>query len=184
MLKTAAAFLAIISIQFFSAKNLQASSDKLNICSGEYALCTGASCVPVPGQPDKLLCHCSTQNGYSAGLEPCVKTKVSKEGYKEIKSRYYPEAMFVKCSNNRTWANCLDSPCIVDANNPFNSLCTCKAVSGQGDYVVSAKACNSSLCQSGIWSGSSYDDSSSFESQIEEAKDQGKFPKIDTLPCS
>lgn len=176
--------LSIFLANLIFVGGLQASSSKVQVCKGDYALCTSAKCLPVPGQPDKAICYCTTQEGYSAGYEPCSDAKVSKDGYKEIKSRYYPADQVVTCSNNRPWANCLDSPCIVGKNNPFEAICACTTVAGKGKYLLPSDACNELKCDSGFWSGAALSDSKDFESQIVEAQKEGKFPKISSEPCS
>lgn len=108
-------------------------------CKGTYALCTFSSCKPIVilGSPLLYSCACEVhRNEWSVGAKSCEPVKDIAEG-QFIRSRYHPITTYARCSNNRPWAMCLDSPCIIDKTNPAKAKCTCSAVQGQGDYLVS-----------------------------------------------
>jgi hypothetical protein len=108
------------------------------VCKSTYALCTFSACksISTPGQPPQFSCTCPVHHEeYSAGEKPCQPVKNTPLG-QSIKSRYHPIKTYSRCTNNRDWAMCLDSPCIIDKTNPAIAQCICSAQHGQGDYVV------------------------------------------------
>jgi hypothetical protein len=133
------------------------SQAEFTVCDGIYALCTRAPCQPIAGQEDSVSCDCTVQNGYSAGLEAC-KAEVSTAEGKQIVSRYFPIKSYAICSNDRPWANCLDSPCIVDQSNPSKAACTCPVVKNQGHYVIVTETYDASTCTTGLWSSATVSD--------------------------
>ncbi|OJW52512.1 MAG: hypothetical protein BGO67_06110 [Alphaproteobacteria bacterium 41-28] len=149
-------------------------ADNPYICKSQYALCTTAKCSPIPGQTGLSLCFCKTETGYSAGEKPCQDVKTTPEGYKEVRSRYYPIGSYVSCSNARPWANCLDSPCIIDPNDPSKAVCTCSIVKNQGPYVIVTDTCNKSGCETGLTSSATVKSNDELDTYIrssEYAKD-------------
>lgn len=129
------------------------------VCEGIYALCTTAQCHPIAGQEDTVSCDCTVKTGYSLGLEPCKGEVATAEG-KQIVSRYYPIKSYASCSNDRPWANCLDSPCIVDDSDSSKAACACQVVKDQGPYVIVTETYDASTCTSGIWSSATVTDAS------------------------
>ncbi len=149
-------------------------ANKAYICKSQYALCTTAKCSPIPGQAELSLCFCKTESGYSAGEKPCKKAETTPEGYTLINSRYYPIESYVSCSNARPWANCLDSPCIIDPSDPSKAVCTCSIVKNQGPYIIVTDTCNKSGCETGLTSSATVKSSDELDSYIrssEYAKD-------------
>jgi hypothetical protein len=126
-----------------------ATAPPITVCKSTYALCTTATCTAVPGQPSKVTCGCSVHTGYSAATQTCKPVRNTSQG-QAIVSRYFPAKAYAVCSNDRPWANCLDSPCIVDKNDPSKAICTCTAVARQGPYVAVASAYNKSMCTTGV----------------------------------
>lgn len=118
-------------------------------CKSTYALCTTASCKPIPGQKGNLLCGCSVQRGYSAGTHAC-KAVVHTSAGQLIYSRYYPVKAYAECSNSRPWAWCLDVPCLIDKNHPTRAACTCTVVTNQNPYVIVTDKYTTSTCTTGI----------------------------------
>ena len=63
------------------------------------------------------------------------------DGHTQVMSRYHPITTYSRCSNNRQWAMCLDSPCTIDPTNPADKTkpqkaqCKCSVTSGQ-DWLV------------------------------------------------
>jgi hypothetical protein len=107
--------------------NVPAHAQTFKVCKSQFALCTIAPCDPIPGNDKQVACHCTVDQGYSAGQEPCQGVKETPDG-QQIRSRYYPVKSYAVCANDRPWAWCLDKPCIVDKNNPQAALCTCDTV--------------------------------------------------------
>ena len=122
-----------------------AAKSEFIVCQSTFALCTFAQCEPITTLETTLLFSCKCEvhrDKWSAGAKPCEEEKKVPEG-DLIRSRYAPNfASYARCSNNRPWAMCLDSPCIIDKNppddkgHPETAHCTCPIVSGQGDYLV------------------------------------------------
>ena len=120
------------------------------VCKSTYALCTTATCVPIPGKRDVVSCQCNVEHDYSAGLKPCEETA---KGMK-LRSRYHPIDSYARCSNSRPWGWCLDAPCTVDTSDPAHAACACKIVANQGDYVVvnANGQYDASSCTTGVYS--------------------------------
>lgn len=121
------------------------------VCESTYALCTTAPCEPIAGQEGTVSCACEVKTGYSLGEKPCQAERDTAEG-KEIKSRYFPIKSYAICANDRPWANCLDSPCIVSESNPAKAACACPVVKNQGPYVMVTETYDASTCTTGLWS--------------------------------
>lgn len=118
-------------------------------CQGKYGLCTTAQCTPIPGKKGLVSCNCDVRTGYSLGAKNCIAPKVTNKG-ELIHSRYYPITSYVRCSNNRPWAWCLDKPCIVDKNDPSKAACACSVVKNLGDYVAVTDTYSDTACTTGI----------------------------------
>ncbi|MGH7045190.1 MAG: hypothetical protein ACREE2_02215 [Stellaceae bacterium] len=118
-------------------------------CKGTFALCTIAPCDPIPGNDKEVACHCTVNNGYSAGQQPCQPVKQTAAG-QQIRSRYYPVKSYAVCSNDRSWAWCLDKPCIIDKNNPNAATCSCDPVKNLGRYVIVTSAYTPATCTKGV----------------------------------
>jgi hypothetical protein len=68
---------------------------------------------------------------------------------------------YVACSNNRPWAWCLDSPCLVDADNPLQATatCTCRATSSpKSTYIATSDFYSAAACTTGIISSATTQD--------------------------
>jgi hypothetical protein len=126
-----------------------AKAQEFKVCKSTFALCTIASCEPIAGSDKQVACHCTVNQGYSAGQEPCQGVKDTPDG-QQIRSRYYPVHSYAVCSNGRPWAWCLDKPCLIDKNNPQAALCTCDTVKNLGDYVIVTTNYTPSTCTAGI----------------------------------
>ncbi len=113
------------------------------VCQTEYALCTFSQCgsVQVLGAQATTMCTCSVRKDFSVGKECEGPTKLA-DVQTQVMSRYHPITTYSRCSNNRQWAMCLDSPCTIDPTNPADKTkpqqaqCKCSVVSGQGDWLV------------------------------------------------
>lgn len=125
------------------------TATKFTACKSTYALCTTASCKPIPGQKGNLLCGCSVQTGYSGGTHACKAVQHTVAG-DLIYSRYYPVKAYAECSNSRPWAWCLDVPCLIDKNHPSRASCTCTVTKNQNPYVIVTDKSTKSTCTTGI----------------------------------
>ncbi len=170
----------ILSLVFLHSK--PAAADKPVVCDEKYALCTKAECIPLPGDPTKAICFCSTEIGDSAGYKACS-IKRDNDGYEEIKSRYYPIGSYVQCSNARPWALCMDSPCVVDPNNPKKAYCTCDIIYNKGDYVLPSDTCDKTKCANGLWSSALAKDVTELDSQLLGKEYKDKFPAGQPKKC-
>ncbi len=121
------------------------------LCESTYALCTTATCTPIPGEDDTVSCGCDVKTGYSVGEDACTGEVATNEG-KQISSRYYPIKNYVSCNNDRDWAWCLDKPCIVDENSPTKASCACTVTKGQKPYVVVTDTYSDTTCTTDMWS--------------------------------
>jgi hypothetical protein len=121
------------------------------VCESTYALCTTAKCQPIAGKADAVSCACDVKTGYSLGMKPCRAETETSEG-KQITSRYYPIKSYAACDNDRPWANCLDSPCIIDSSDPSKASCACALVKDQGPYVVVTETYSDTTCTTDLWS--------------------------------
>lgn len=173
-------FLFFYLISFYCSESF---ADKFYLSQSQYALCTTAKCFPIPGQEGMALCNCKVEQGYSAGQEPGEPVKTTSEGYKFIKSRYYPIETYVKCSNSRPWAFCLDSPCLIDENDPSKAVCTCSIVQNQGDYILPSDTCDQSLCETGLYSSALTTQDDDIEAFLNKAEHAGKFPAAQKKLC-
>lgn len=122
------------------------------VCSSTYARCTAALCEAIPAAPGFASCNCDVLTGYSAGLSQCQDVQETGQG-QAIVSRYSPIDTKGSCSNDRPWANCLDSPCLIDRNDPSHAACICTLMQDKGAYLdVSASGGQGSSCTSGLYS--------------------------------
>jgi hypothetical protein len=136
----------LVSVSVFSAT---ARGQDFKVCKSTFALCTIAPCDPIPENDKQVACHCTVNNSYSAGQDPCQGVKNTPKG-QQIRSRYYPVHSYAVCSNDRPWAWCLDKPCIVDKNNPQAASCACDVVKNLGDYVIVTSNYTPNTCTTGV----------------------------------
>lgn len=131
--------------------SLTALADNFIACKSTYALCTTAPCVPIPGKKGFVSCKCSVNTGYSVGTKSCKKIQNTSKGQITY-SRYYPIKSYATCSNNRPWAWCLDSPCIIDKKDPTQASCLCSVVKNKGPYIIVTNTYDQSTCTTGLYS--------------------------------
>jgi hypothetical protein len=156
-----------------------AQTQDLKVCKSTFALCTIAQCDPIPGNDKQVACHCTVNNSYSAGAEPCSEVKNTPDG-QLIHSRYYPVKSYASCSNDRPWAWCLDKPCLIDKNNPEAATCTCDLVKNLGAYVIVTSHYTPATCTSGIISSATIAQIDQATASLKKAKVLMPFP-IDVL---
>lgn len=128
-----------------------AMAGKAVICEGPYVLCAYAKCIPMPGEKDKAFCTCEVKSGYSIGGKACqTKPDSIVNGYQTLDSRYFPVKKYVSCHNNRVWANCYNSKCVINEHDNTQAFCTCATVQNKGDYMLATDSCDNSGCESGM----------------------------------
>jgi len=152
---------ALLLVTSFSMTAMAQSPAKseFQLCKGIFALCTYVQCEPIMILETPLLfsCTCNVHNDdWSVGMKACQGKKEVPGKGQLIRSRYYPNfTTYSRCSNNRPWAMCLDSPCIIDKNDKTKAQCTCPVVQGQGDYLVQP---GTDQCSNGPISSATVDD--------------------------
>jgi hypothetical protein len=134
-----AGFLLLTACVALRAQTGSSGSGKqvFDVCDGTYALCTTAKCsssysctcdvIYKPDQPNYSV------GSYGKGQKPC--TGVSREEPavgKQILSRYYPITGYATCTNDRTWAMCLNEKCTVfseqqNGKQVLKAKCACEA---------------------------------------------------------
>ncbi len=165
--------LAMVFVLTFSP-SITMQAQELKVCESTFALCTIAPCDPIPGS-DKVSCHCTVNNGYSTGAEPCVGVINTPAG-QEIHSRYYPVHSYAICTNDRPWAWCLDKPCIIDKNNPNAATCTCDTVKNLGAYVIVTSNYTPNTCATGVISSATVAQIDQATASLTKAKVFPPFP--------
>jgi hypothetical protein len=143
------ALMALVALAVMANAIPEARAQAFKVCKSTFALCTIAPCDPIPGNNKEVACHCTVNDGYSAGQQPCQGVKDTPEG-RQIRSRYYPVHSYAVCANDRPWAWCLDKPCLIDKNNPRAALCKCDAVRNLGDYVIVTSKYGPGTCTTGV----------------------------------
>jgi hypothetical protein len=146
-----------------------ARAQDFKVCKSTFALCTIAPCDPIPGNDKQVACHCTVNNGYSAGQEACQGIKDTSAG-QQIRSRYYPVHSYAVCSNDRPWAWCLDKPCLIDQNNPRAASCTCDTVKNLGDYVIVTSDYTPDTCTTGVISSATVQQSTQITGYLAKTK--------------
>lgn len=111
------------------------TSPQFIVCKSTYALCSTALCSPIPGDDQNVSCNCNVMTGYSAGTTECAGEQKSGDSLTVI-SRYYPIKSYLRCSNDRPWAMCLNGPCVVNPANPSQASCKCTVLANQGPYII------------------------------------------------
>lgn len=144
-------FVGILVAAGLAASESAIAQSDFKLCKSTYALCTTATCTPIPGNADSVSCACEVRTGYSAGQEPCQAEKQTSRGTL-IESRYFPVKSYAQCANDRPWAWCLDKSCIVDKNDPAKADCTCSVVKDQGPYVIITDTYSAATCTTGLYS--------------------------------
>jgi hypothetical protein len=147
----------------------------LKVCKSTFALCTIAPCDPIPGNDKQVSCHCTVNNSFSAGSEACSGVKDTPEG-QQIHSRYYPVKSYAVCANDRSWAWCLDKPCIIDNNNPEAAECKCDVVKNLGAYVIVTSNYTPTTCTTGVISSATVQQIEQATASLKKAKVLMPFP--------
>jgi len=136
-------------------------ASKLTYCYSTYALCTIAKCKAPPDKspiPSEVECDCTVATGYSVG-EACV----ADPNPRCVISRYHPVRSYQQCpgmigGKRAVWANCLNAPCTIDANNPGSAKCVCPTATSTSPFVVVSDRPNPAACRAcTVDSGGHYD---------------------------
>lgn len=124
------------------------------ICRQKYALCTNAPCRPDPHNPKVVICDCVVQDGYSVGLKSCPQraphgtTLTSTFSTALVRGN----ARAMTCGADVPWANCVDSPCELDPNDPTKATRQCSVLKTGPSFTFGGD-CNTGTCGKTVWSG-------------------------------
>ncbi len=152
-----------------------ASSSDFTVCRSTYALCTTAVCQPLPGKAGFATCACKVKTGYSAGTKPCTGIIKTKAG-QAVSSRYFPIKAYKSCANDRFWAFCLDSPCVVNPNDSSKASCICSLVKNKGNYIIVPDGHHKTSCTSKIYSSATVDDLNQITTFLKKHSELPPFP--------
>lgn len=167
--------IALLFIAAFMLHNPSIYASSFYTCKSKYALCTTAACKPIPGKKGLVSCACTVHKGYSVGSKHCQAAKQTKNG-ELVYSRYYPIKQYVSCANNRSWAWCLDKPCIVDKNDPSKASCSCTLAKNKGDYMIVADRYSPKACTTGIISSATVEQGQEVTDYLKTQKNLKPFP--------
>jgi len=176
--------MAVVSGSAPAAENANTPPD-FRVCKATFALCTIATCDPIPGKPNQVMCQCTINDGYSVGSGKVTCEDLDKQRPR-LSSRYYPTKIVAKCSEDRPWAFCLDSPCTINENNPRAAECTCNLLNAVpspsvSPWVVVTSTYTSATCTTGIVSSASVQDVETVTKFLNTNKQLPPFP-IQWLP--
>jgi hypothetical protein len=137
---------------------------KNTLCNHEFALCTSALCVPIPGDPTKAICFCDVEEGKSMSTVPCdsIKPSTDENGIKTVYStfalkQFQAGKKGLKCPDGTPWTWCLNKRCTVEPADPKKAICTCDVLR-KGEWMTLGGDCKKSTCKTGYWSGASLPD--------------------------
>jgi hypothetical protein len=158
-----------------------AGPDDTYLCKQPYALCTGAPCEqPNSGSTD-VACRCHVLNGYNIGYSTCEERVPSG---RKLLSTFSTQNVTTStsatiCPDASPWANCLDMPCEIDADDPTAATCQCPIVDS-GPWVTFDfdGGCDMSMCSSGIWSAATLTlpVASIYEDELKKLGQETHFP--------
>jgi len=137
----------------------------LQMCTGKYALCDAALCMPLAAQsgppgsksakPTQALCACVVEDGPNLGPGPCANRAPSGTDGEYIMSTYSfaLDKPYLACpkGNNRTV--CFGYPCIIDKDNGQLAHCTCPITYNSEAFMTQGGDCNVASCSDGLWQG-------------------------------
>jgi hypothetical protein len=120
----------------------------------QFALCATSKCTLSPDNPKEMGCPCVVASGPNWG----VKTTCADRA-KSLTSTFSPievaqkKALLV-CKDKRTWADCMDAPCKLDARDPTRATCICP-IKNSAPWATLGGVCNQEACVDG-WSAFQY----------------------------
>lgn len=128
------------------------------LCNQPYALCTKAPCQLAAEGSSVATCSCLVEDGYSIGFTACAER--APQGSSVISTfstiDVTASSRSLVCPDGGLWANCLDMPCEIDANDPSRAFCLCQTAAS-GEVVTIGGDCDASTCSSVIWSANTTD---------------------------
>ena len=147
---------ALLFVVVLAAGDARAEGNTL--CTGEFALCTSAACVPMPADPSKAICFCDVKEGKSMSTVACntIAPKTDENGIRTIYSMFALDQFAdgkrgMKCPSGTPWTWCLNKPCTVSQIDRTKALCTCDIVR-KGEWMTLGGDCDTSTCKMGYWS--------------------------------
>ncbi|WP_010652615.1 hypothetical protein [Fluoribacter dumoffii] len=150
--------IGLIYAFFFLTHSLAQASITPIICDQDYALCTSARCIPLPGSSTNAICDCVVEKGKSVGYKTCKERKPVQDRYKVMtlistfSFAQFATKSSMSCPQGSPWTNCVDMACTVDPQNSKRALCNCKIERAQA-FVTFGGDCNTDTCSSSYWSG-------------------------------
>jgi len=137
------------------------------VCEGRYALCSSASCTPIPVYDvksgkivvGKALCDCVVANGPSLGDRSCADRAPQGDGRYLVAAFSFGETAIhpaMGCPTGGAWASCDDQPCVVDPKDASKAQCTCQ-VRTDGEYQTLGGNCDKAKCGTTLWAGATPD---------------------------
>jgi hypothetical protein len=139
-MKIAVSPVVLLGIVGFSLPAFAQNSTQYQTCTGWFALCTLAKCgaPPKPNEvaPKNYTCDkCILLNGKSVATlqtacTPVVKGLTLPKNVTTVQSRFAmtTNLNLLTCTNNNSWANCLNATCAVDEDRK-TATCTCPSQS-------------------------------------------------------
>lgn len=143
----------------------------LQACTGGYALCTSAPCIPIPANagadggdepvaPTLSLCDCVVVWGANIAQTGC---DARDPGDGSLISAYSfaqtATLELMTCPARAAYfTDCLNAPCKVDPDDPTRADCTCPIVpAGGAPWVTFGGGCDLETCETTLWSGATQD---------------------------
>ena len=142
-----------------SSFNAETDESQNYLCEQQYALCTSAPCVPVPGKPEEAVCFCNVEEGKAMFSQSCeaVRPVTGAHGIRTVYSgfsldQFYTGKKAMKCDSGTPWTWCLNKTCTVYPYDPTRAICTCD-VKYTGEWTTLGGDCNLATCGTAYWSG-------------------------------
>lgn len=128
------------------------------LCTHQFALCTSAPCIPMPGDPTKAICSCVVQEGKSMSTVACetIAPSTDTHGIRTVYStfalnQFETGKQGMKCASGTPWTWCLNKPCTVDPADAAKAMCTCDVVR-TGEWMTLGGGCDTKTCATAYWS--------------------------------
>jgi hypothetical protein len=154
------------------------------LCTHQFALCTSAPCIPLPGDATKAICSCDVMEGKSMSTVAC-ETIAPTTGEHGIRTLYstFSLAQFLdgkqgmKCPAGTPWTWCLNKPCTVDPADAKKAICTCDVVR-TGEWMTLGGGCDTATCKTAYWSAAPLADFESGNTFMTKAMGLEKSPTV------
>lgn len=129
------------------------------LCKHQYALCTSALCVPLPGDSSRAVCFCDVKEGASMATAPCntLQPRTNSHGIRTVYSTFAFEQFKegkegMVCPTGTAWTWCLNKRCTVDPSNSEKAICICDVMRKE-EWMTLGGNCDRRTCATGYWSG-------------------------------